>query len=279
MKIAIASDLHLEFGDVNLVNTENADVLVLAGDILIAEDLARHDTVTNPYNTNRSHRWEKAVRYREFLSRVSGEFPQTVMIAGNHEFYHGDWPGHINVLIDECNRYGNIKFLEQRTHTIDDVVFVGSTLWTDMNKGNPLSLQIIQEGMQDFNVIRNDMKGYTKFRPAQAAEYHRNVLDYFRVVMEGHWDRKYVVVSHHAPTSGSVHPQYLTGPYSELNGAYYSDLSEWILDRPQIKLWIHGHTHHRWDYMVGTTRVVCNPRGYHGYEDRADNFKLEYVDV
>jgi len=51
-----------------------------------------------------------------------------------------------------------------------------------------------------------------------------------------------------------------------MNGAYHSDLSEFILDHPQIKLWTHGHTHHPFDYMIGGTRIVCNPRGYDGYE-------------
>jgi len=31
--------------------------------------------------------------------------------------------------------------------------------------------------------------------------------------------------------------------------------------------------------MIGTTRVVCNPRGYINYENRADDFKLKYVEI
>jgi hypothetical protein len=54
-----------------------------------------------------------------------------------------------------------------------------------------------------------------------------------------------------------------------MNGGYHSDLSEFILDHPQIKLWTHGHTHVPFDYMIGETRVVCNPRGYEndGYSE------------
>jgi hypothetical protein len=52
-----------------------------------------------------------------------------------------------------------------------------------------------------------------------------------------------------------------------MNGAYHSDLSEIMLDNTHIKLWTHGHTHHCFDYVIGETRVVCNPRGYDGYED------------
>jgi len=48
-----------------------------------------------------------------------------------------------------------------------------------------------------------------------------------------------------------------------MNGAYHSDLSNIMLDNPQIKLWTHGHTHNCFDYVIGETRVVCNPRGYH----------------
>jgi hypothetical protein len=27
-------------------------------------------------------------------------------------------------------------------------------------------------------------------------------------------------------------------------------------------LWVHGHTHSSFDYLLNGTRVVCNPRGY-----------------
>ncbi len=36
MKIALASDVHLEFGHLELNNVDNADVLVLSGDICVA---------------------------------------------------------------------------------------------------------------------------------------------------------------------------------------------------------------------------------------------------
>jgi len=32
MRVSICSDIHLEFGDINLQNTDNADVLILGGD-------------------------------------------------------------------------------------------------------------------------------------------------------------------------------------------------------------------------------------------------------
>ena len=45
MKIAVCSDLHLEFQDINLKNEEGAEVLILGGDIMTAQDLHDHPPV------------------------------------------------------------------------------------------------------------------------------------------------------------------------------------------------------------------------------------------
>ena len=63
------------------------------------------------------------------------------------------------------------------------------------------------------------------------------------------------------------------------NGAYSSELAEYILDHPQIKLWTLGHTHEDFDYMIGETRVFCNPRGYIGYESKASDWTLKSVEI
>ena len=44
MKIAVCSDLHLEFDTITLENTENAQVLILGGDICVARDLLDKDS-------------------------------------------------------------------------------------------------------------------------------------------------------------------------------------------------------------------------------------------
>jgi len=103
------------------------------------------------------------------------------------------------------------------------------------------------------------------------------MFGYIQTVIEGKFDQKFVVVGHHAPSKASTHPRYAKEEL--MNGGYSSSLDEYIMDHPQIKLWTHGHTHEDFDYMVGSTRVVCNPRGYDGYEDRADRFKLKYMEV
>lgn len=268
MKIAIASDLHLEFADLNLQNTENADVLVLAGDILIAEDLHDHPVLYNPYTPGimktLGSRQLKAQQYRDFIARVAQQFPHVVVIAGNHEFYNGKWKKSIDTLRAEYGVHPNVHYLERDIFTHNDVTFVGGTLWTDMNRGDPLTLHAVADMMNDFRIIRNDELGFTKLRPIHTVSRHRSTLDYFKQVIDERKDSKIVVVSHHAPSVLSIDDKYKDQQL--MNSAYYSDLSEFILDRPQIALWIHGHIHTAVDYNIGTTRVVTKPRGYVGYE-------------
>ncbi|NDB84196.1 MAG: hypothetical protein EB127_15990 [Alphaproteobacteria bacterium] len=103
------------------------------------------------------------------------------------------------------------------------------------------------------------------------------MLDYIKLVVEGKHNQKFVVVGHHAPSFSSVGVAYQNDTL--MNGNFFTDLTEFIMDRPQIKLWIHGHMHNKSDYMIQSTRVVCNPRGYWGYESCADYFKLQYIEI
>lgn len=269
MKIKVVSDLHLEFSDINIKNDENCDVLILSGDILVAQDLHDHPHMDyNPYSSGAladlGRRQQTALRFRDFLKRVSFQFPHVVYVAGNHEFYHGKFIGGLQDLRNECAKHPNIYFMENDMKVIDDVVFVGATLWTDMNRGDPLTLHAVTDMMNDYRVIRHDGHGYTKLRPAHTADRHRKSLGYIQQILEMNADKRCVVVTHMAPSFKSI-----SGKYADqqlMNGAYASDLSEFICDRPQIKLWTHGHVHNVNDYMIGETRVVSNPRGYEGYE-------------
>jgi Icc-related predicted phosphoesterase len=265
MKIKLVSDLHLEFSDITIPNNENADVLILSGDIMVAEDL--YDIpVPEPYAPGGMREFQSKIKrvgqWREFLKRVSNDFPHVIYIAGNHEFYHGKWMRTLDVLHEECAKFPNVYFLECESKKIDDVTFIGGTLWTDMNKGDPLTLHAVRDMMNDFRIIRKEHDGYTKLKPVDTVVRHKRMLQYIRSVVAEKHDEKFVVVGHHAPSKMSTHENY-KNEYL-MNGAYSSDLSEFIMDHPQIKLWTHGHTHHPFDYVVGETRIVCNPRGYEG---------------
>ena len=273
MKIKLVSDLHLEFSDININNDENCDVLILGGDIMVAADLHEHPHFDfNPYShgafADLSRKQQRVARFRDFFKRCSFQFPHVIYIMGNHEFYHGRFYDSIEHMREECAKFPNIYMLENDTKVIDDVTFIGATLWTDMNKGDPLTMHAIEGMMNDFRIIRNDKRNFAAMSARDVAGRHARTLQYFRSVLAEQHDKKFVVVGHHSPSFQSVHDTYKDETL--MNGGYHSDLSEFILDHPQIKLWTHGHTHHPFDYMIGETRVVCNPRGYEndGYSEQ-----------
>ena len=274
MRIKLVSDLHLEFSDINIQNDNDYDVLILGGDIMVAQDLHDHPEPSNTSDqaaiangTGLGRRQEKAQRFRDFFKRCSFQFPHVIYIMGNHEFYHGKFFDGIEYMREECAKYPNIYMLENDTKVIDDIVFVGGTLWTDMNKGDPLTMHAIEGMMNDFKIIRNDKRGYATMSARDVAGRHARTLQYFKLVLDENKDKKCVVVGHHSPSFQSVHDMYKHDTL--MNGGYHSDLSEFILDHPQIKLWTHGHTHYPFDYKIGETRIVCNPRGYEndGYSE------------
>jgi predicted phosphodiesterase len=253
MKLQVASDLHLEFSDIRIPNV-GADVLILAGDILVIEKLLRPNS-------------EQGQKFRDFLGNVSENFTHVIYVAGNHEFYGG---GHFYEGVDKLRIYckdnfDNVYFLEDDVKMIDDVLFVGATLWTDMNRGDPLTLFHVKQGMNDYRAIKDDRNGYEPIRPQQTIERHIRSKEYIQTVIENaELDQKIVVVGHHTPSWQSCAEQYRHDYL--MNGAYHNNLDEYIMDQPKIKLWVHGHTHVAFDYIIGETRIICNPRGYESYD-------------
>ena len=286
MKIAVASDIHLEFGDLDIRNNAGANVLILSGDICVAADLDMRDR----RQTEQGFARYRSERFHDFFERCTAEFPHVIYIMGNHEYYHSDFATALDDVRRKLAHLPNLYVLEREVKVIDDVTFICGTLWTDMNNSDALTLYHMRTMMNDFRVITNSTTPVNfrtqegefrtrvgKFMPEDAVTEYVKMKQYIQSVVQGNHDTKYVVVGHHAPSRLSTHEMYKNDTI--MNGGYSSDMDEFIVDHPQIKLWTHGHTHHPFDYMIGETRVICNPRGYINYEPEASNFELLTVEV
>jgi hypothetical protein len=291
IKLALGSDLHLEFGSIDPVNTHDAEVLILSGDICTAVDLEHTDTILSSGRRD---------RFLDFFADCSGNFDHVVYVMGNHEHYHGDFATSAQTIKTALAQYENVHVLDKEVWHYKNLVFVGGTLWTNMNSGDADTMRHVQNSMNDFRICKNSnrmvsyrsqdlvqesQKGQAifhqrpdKFSPEDAVADHEAMLAAIETAYAELPDRaRMVVVGHHAPSLQSIHSQY--AGQRLMNGGYSSDLDQFVLDHPRICLWTHGHTHHEFDYMIGATRIVCNPRGYVGYEARADQFSLQYIDV
>ena len=266
MRIAYCSDLHLEMGALEIKNTDNADVLVLAGDIFTAFDLLDISDV-DPFDY-------RSIRIHTFIQNCCKEFNHVIMVCGNHESYNFDIDKTISHIKKHLSHHKNFYLLDNSCLTIDDVIFVGGTMWTDMNKEDLETLHDIRSLMNDFRIIK---KGKYRFTPEEALDYFKETTDYIDLMSTIHKDEKIVVVTHHAPSFMSIDPIYKDDTL--LNGGYCSNLDNFIKDRTNIKVWVHGHLHYKNDYKIGECNILCNPRGYINHQKCADNFKLEYFEI
>lgn len=235
--IRIMSDLHLEFGNIQIpeLKTDPETALVLAGDIHVQH------------------------RAKDFLNDMATRFPLVVYVMGNHEHYKSS----VDRTAERIHRKGqlppNVILLNNDTIEIEGFKIIGGTMWTDINKGNPVSAWTVQQKINDYKYIRHSNYG-RKWHPNQCIVEHLKFKDFLVKELAKPYDGNIIVVTHHAPHDLSVGPEYKDEFH--LNGQYRVDMSDVMLDNPKIKFWIHGHIHDNSDYMIGDCRVLCNPRGY-----------------
>lgn len=250
--LRVISDLHLEFGKFVLpVLPDDANsILVIAGDL--AEVQGKGDYHVSFF--------EKCVRFKHIL-----------FVPGNHEYYNGSFPTEIFSLKTKTEHIENLTILASASIVIDDIVFIGATLWTNMNNASPLTILSAKESMNDFSLIW-DKNEFDVFHPETSVFQFNKDLKFITEQLDQNKNLKSVVITHHAPSSLSCAEKYQG---HALNGAFYSDLGNFICyNKPTI--WIHGHTHDSYDYMINTTRVVCNPKGYDNENLQFDpNFLIE----
>ena len=120
-------------------------------------------------------------------------------------------------------------------------------------------MQVAEERLDDFKIIKIE-RGYKlrTLQPMDTARLHTATLAFLRKELSREFDGTTIVVTHHAPSPRSIAPRFQNDP---LNPAFVSDLEAFI-ERYGPSLWVHGHVHDSFDYWVGRTRIVCNPRGY-----------------
>ena len=253
MRVHVYSDLHLEFGPLDLpadvCRGRLAELVLLAGDIHV-EGRAPHWAATT-------------------FSRP------VALIQGNHESYGDSLTASLAAqrkLAGDATkgRPHPVRALERETWTLEaadgtPVRIVAATLWTDFALfGTALRAEMMDaahQRMNDFRMIRIADESTHEPRPLNPLDLlrlHRESLAFLSDELAKPFDGISIVMTHHAPSRRSVPEDFGEDPVS---AAYASDLDAFI-EETQPQLWVHGHIHTSHDYMIGGTRVICNPRGY-----------------
>lgn len=234
MKLNILSDLHLSQGALPLPDND-ADVVILAGDI---------------------------ARPARAMEWAAGFARPVLYVPGNHEFYGGSIPDRLA----ELKRLAigtEVRILADDALVIDGVRFLGTTLWSDfaLFGDGERRAAAIGEALRlvyDFSRIRTGASADALFTPDGSAALFAAHSEWLRARFSEPHAGPTVVVTHHAPSAQSIHPRFSD---SLLNPCFVSR-AEPLVEASRAQLWIHGHTHDSFDYVLHGTRVVCNPRGY-----------------
>lgn len=232
MRLQVLSDLHLSRGGIEVPAT-GADLLVVAGDV---------------------------GRPADAIAWAAGLGTRVLFVPGNHEFY-GSTIGATLRELAERSAGTDVTVLDDAEAIVGGVRFLGSTLWTDFRldgdgAARAAAMDASRRLVRDFSRIReDDGSPFTPESSAARFAWHAAWLD---ARLRAPHDGPTVVITHHAPARGSVHPRFADSP---INPCFVSDAAG-LMGGARVRLWIHGHTHDSFDYEVAGTRVLCNPRGY-----------------
>jgi len=268
MRVAYASDLHLEFGAIDSHQLiTDADYLFLAGDVAEARNFGKS------INTNSGDYSIWKPKLFDLFTDLSKHYKAIFLVLGNHEYYHSKIGKTESIIQGFCNHFSNVFMLQDKMVDLDGYKLYGATMWTDMglNSIDPLIEFKLKMRMNDFRCITyQSPRGYRKFNPADAAKIHTMNLKSLAKLQPD------IIIQHHAPCSMSVPERFKS---NELNPAYYSaTLEDMLMDEINPKLIFHGHIHASVDYIWSNTRVLSNSRGYFGIEN-TDKFRVKVVEI
>ena len=252
MKIGVYSDLHFEVARFERKPRPAADVdvLVVAGDVFEG-DIAR------------GIRWTAEV----------AEGRPSVFVPGNHEFWGRTIEDEIDRGHEAADLHGVTMLDGQGWVEIGGCLFAGGTLWTDRTLNVPVGQRILGRELGE----PVDVRGAgidRRAKPADGLRWHRRMVEALEKALGQAPDgRPRIVVTHHAPSALSLHPNRREDPSASFAA---SDLRQLVTAGADA--WIHGHVHHSVDLVCeGGTRLLCNPFGYHG--SNADFDERKAVEV
>jgi hypothetical protein len=252
LEIQICSDVHLEFD-------KHADKFTIEAK---APYLALLGDIGRPHKDT----------YFNLLNRVSSDFDEVFVIAGNHEYYnegsvkrhsynHRTIRNQKDSINDICREIPNVHFLDNAVFiTKEGWRIMGGTLWT----GIPWQYRdAVSLGMNDYTHIYQERD--VPLTTGRVCEMHAETVKFFEAELKKDGKTPTLVLTHHVPVmdqmSGVIQDPIGATVSNPIKYAYGTDLTRLL--KPPICGWAFGHTHTPCDYFVGEdVRLISNPRGY-----------------
>lgn len=227
-----------------------------------------------------------SANYKPFIDYCSENWKKTFYILGNHEYYHSHKT--YCILLEEYknffSEYHNIHLLNNDIYELENVILIGSTLWSkcigtlylnDFKQikeyypsNNPTEKpRIFGLSLDTFNKLHEESIMFIKtvLSKLKSEDNKKNIIiiTHFPPLRENTFDPKYVGQSQHIT-------EYFSQPV--LHNLIKDDV-----DVSNVKCWIFGHTHYSTDFIHEKTniRIISNQYGYQ-YEKCSYSLDGEY---
>jgi len=201
----------------------------------------------------------KSLVYSLKLITKQYENASVLYIPGNHDFYNSSFSSILSKLQILADSIDNLTLLNNKMISINGANFVGAPLWFRKKK----EYKAYSAMINDFHLISN-------FEDKVFKENKKSLR-----FLDWHVNEDSIVITHHVPTSRSTPARYVGDP---VNMFFLCDMEGLIKER-KPKLWVHGHTHDSFNYMLEKTHIVCNPLGYLGRQVNAEFIPNMMIDL
>jgi predicted phosphodiesterase len=246
--LGLMSDIHLGQADYPRPTAIGADLLILAGDIA---------------NGTEGIDWASGAQ-------------RIAYIPGNHEIHGGAVPSSIAAMRHAASLTPNVTFIQNGAAVFDlpdepglsdgerlnrfRLRVLGCTLWTDFELYGDIDAAMISADAR-FTGLRKMRGSGALVSAAEIRALHIESRRFLETALAetGDWQAT-AVVTHHAPSIRSIHPNFQGDAAAP---GFASDL-ESLIEEHQPDYWLHGHTHFSCDYTIGRTRILSRQRGYPG---------------
>ena len=226
----LISDVHLEMGTYHVIKPR-APYLLLAGDIGYPESQI----------------------YKDFIKRCSKKFEKVFYISGNHEYYQNNKCSQKSIeeiddyIKDICRQYNNVYYLQNNYYAFDDLLIVGSTLWSDIENS-------CLSDLSDYSKIYHDKNELLTVNDSTHM-FNKN-KEYIQSIIETSV-KNVLVMTHHLPSYKMILPEFESSPYKS---HFASDLE--YLFRPPVVAWVCGHAHGFNKQCINNIPCIMNGIGY-----------------
>jgi predicted phosphohydrolase len=229
------SDIHLEFNKTYPKITPLSDYLFLAGDIGII-------TYDN---------------FEYFFDYCSKNWKKVFYVLGNHEYYNKKT---YNIMNEKYKyffeKYDNIYLLDNSYYELDEIVIIGSTLWSEITDTFDLN---------DFTKIHEyDETKKRKYGLSKDTfnKLHSESVD-FLIETINKFDKKIIIMTHFPPIREMTSDPKYEDQSENIKNYFASDiLLDTKINKKNIICWIFGHTHYSTDFKLNKIRLISNQLGY-----------------